>query len=127
MGNIMENGNPGNASALIPLLIFTIPIILWYLVYLWMLAEKRLNNVGNLDTNKKYLSKYTYINKDKKEQYLKENRQVKRERPPNASFFCRVDGKETFLEGPYEEQFLTKIEKIKWECKKRMREGRTKL
>jgi len=114
----MENDN---TSALIILLIFIGPVILWYLGYLWVSVRNWLNKA---DTDEKYINKYTYI---KKEQYFKGNNRVEREHPPNASFFCRVDGKETSIEGPYEEQFLTKIEKFRWENKKRekkMKKGR---
>lgn len=119
----MENGN-SNASALIILAVFTVPLILWYLGYLWTLTRNWLDNTDNLGTDKSYHSKYDYINKNKETiiaKYFKENKKIERERPPNASFFCRVDGKETKIEGPYEEQFLTRVEKIKWECKKRRR------
>ena len=121
----MENGNPRDASVLIVLAVFTIPVIL---AYLWVMVKNWLEGVDNLDTDDKYLSRYKYANnyaedKDKKTRpYLKADIQTDREHPPNASFFCRVDGKETFIEGPYEEEFLTRYESIKWSYKKKRRE-----
>ena len=120
----MENGNLRDTSALIALFIFIVPLILWYLCYLWISTKNWLNNADNLGTDERYLSKYAYNKESKIERFLKKNKQVERERPPNASFFCRINGKETKIEGPYEEQFLTKIEKIKWESKKRRRKNK---
>lgn len=129
----MENGNPRDTSMLIVLIVlavFTIPVII---AYLWVMTKNWLEGVDNLDTDNKYLSGYKYANnyvetKDKKiKSYLKEAKQTDRERPPNASFFCRVDGKETFIEGPYEEQFLTRYELIKWKYKRELKKKVIKL
>ena len=125
MGNIMENGNPRDSAVLLILAILIVPGVL---VCLWTLTKNWLERVDNLDTDDKYLSKYTYFNKCSApvENKPKGYKKIDRERPPNASFFCRVEGKETFIEGPYEEKFLTRIETIKWEVKKRRRDNRKK-
>ena len=121
----MENGNLRDISLLIALAVFTIPVIL---VYLWMMVK---NWLDGIDSSVGITNAYNYTNeyrdnhsgkyKDRKTRTYPEDKQPDRERPPNASFFCRVDGKETFIEGPYEEEFLTRYEAIKWKYKKKRR------
>lgn len=45
-----------------------------------------------------------------------------RHNPPKALFFCREEGKERSIEGPWEEVHLSSIEKTAWENKKRKNE-----
>lgn len=122
----MEKGNPRDASMIIVLSILIVPVILGYL---WTLVK---NWLEGIDSSADIANTYKYNNeyrdnhsgkyKDRKTRTYTEDKQTDRERPPNASFFCRVDGKETFIEGPYEEKFLTKYESLKWSYKKRRRE-----
>ena len=41
--------------------------------------------------------------------------------PPRATFFGRTDGKYTMIEGPYEDQYLSKWKRILWRQNKRSR------
>lgn len=122
----MGNGNPRDTSMLIALTILIAPLLL---AYLWMLVK---NWLDGIDSSVDITNKYGYNNeyrdnhsgkyKDRKTRTYLEDKRPDRKRPPNASFFCRVDGKETFIEGPYEEKFLTRYETIKWKYKKKRRE-----
>ena len=126
----MGEENPRDMSMLIILATFTVPVILWYIWYIWISTKNWLDKVDNLNTDNEYINKYAYINKsnDKKTKvYTKEVKQADRERPPNASFFSRVDGKETFIEGPYEEQFLNRYETVKWKFKERQKKLKEKV
>lgn len=40
-----------------------------------------------------------------------------RKHPPCATFFSKIDGKETQVDGPYEEKWLTRVEKWNWEIR----------
>ena len=40
-----------------------------------------------------------------------------RKHPPCATFFSRVNGEEKQVDGPYEEQWLTAIEKWNWKIR----------
>lgn len=126
----MENGNPRDTSALLVVAVFTIPVII---AYLWVLVK---NWLDGIDSSVDITNEYNYTNeyrdnhsgkyKDRKTRTYLEDKQRDRERPPNASFFCRVDGKETRMEGPYEEQFLNRYESLKWKYKKMKREDKKK-
>ena len=41
--------------------------------------------------------------------------------PPRATFFGRTNGKYTMIEGPYEDQYLSKWKRILWRQNKRNR------
>ena len=75
---------------------------------------------------KPYTNKYTvydHLNKSKKEEPAAvEPKKHHRERPPNATFFGRIDGKEIKIEGEYEEKFLNGLEILRWKLKKKRRE-----
>ena len=41
-----------------------------------------------------------------------------RKHPPCATFFSKVDGEEKQVDGPYEEKWLTAVEKWKWKARR---------
>ena len=43
---------------------------------------------------------------------------VRRKHPPCATFFSKVDGKERQVDGPYEEKWLTSVEKWNWKVRR---------
>lgn len=110
MGNIMENNN---LSGILALLILGSPLIL---LYVWLTFKMWLEKGTKGETANEYISYQAGVKSCIIEHHPKSNL---RKRPPNASFFGRVDGKEISIEGPYEEEFLNGVEAARWKLKQK--------
>ena len=87
------------------ILIIAFLATLWCVLY-YMLPEspRSYNDYADLSTS---------TNK-----YIKSLKQP-RKTPPRATFFGRIDGKSITKEGPYEENFLSYTEAMRWEREKK--------
>ena len=99
--------------------VFLIPVF----VYIWFIFKHWLDDKCDIPTHH---GRYDYYdsakNTDRKCPIINRAHLVKgmsRSRPPNASFFGRIDGKDVSVEGPYEEEFLNKHEAMLWGIKKK--------
>ena len=97
--------------------LLVIVIFLCIILYIW--TDKNSSDIGNA-TGPHYYNNYATPKKVVYDVY--KSKQVIRKKPPNATFFSRVGGKETLIEGPYEEEYLDNWEMIKWKTTKRMEE-----
>jgi len=97
--------------------IVVICIIVFMLFYIWLAFKSWIDIDESLNNGN---DAYTYITKNKHNKIIFRHRKGFRERPPNASFFGRIGGREVTLEGPYEEKFLDVYERARW--KRKMKE-----
>lgn len=120
----MGNGNVGAIGG--PEVLGFCVIVLFILpafIYAWLVFKNWID--GDTKTHHGRYPNYYNSAKDTSREPHVSNRahlkvkEMSRSRPPNASFFGRIDGKEVSTEGPYEEQFLNKQESLLWEIKKK--------
>lgn len=116
----MENGDLSSKMAFFILIMFCGPIVIVYLWcgIKWWLESKEKDALSNTYSKSQYIPSKTVYNMGNSKVKIPYNK-PDRERPPNASFFSKMDGQDYSTEGPYEEEFLTMSESIKWGNKKR--------
>lgn len=100
----------------IKVLIYIFPLILLYILLCIRITKNEASRITKRDESYNGTG-FIPAGNNKKDWYMRERTPL-RKRPPNASFFSRVDGVEKSSEGLYEEQYLGVVESIRW--KKRL-------
>lgn len=97
---------------MIKVLIYMAPLVLIYILLFIIVTRNEASHITKGDGSYND-TRCTTAGDNRRNRYTKE-RAALRERPPNASFFSRVDGVEKTSEGSYEEQYLGVVETIRW-------------
>ena len=120
----MEIGNPETYKGVISFIVmFVLPflVVSIYMVFKWAREDEK---TYNDNTYYKHKDK-TYLERERSRRIADKRAKSEnyksscRKKPPNATFFGRIDGENVSVEGPPEEKFLNRIELIKWKLLQR--------
>ena len=114
----MDPGQLNRQEVLTLLYIIVLLAVPMFFFIVYTVIECYMVSKHTAKTSKPYNSEYTMPEKTVYNMY--EDRPSFKNRPPRATFFSRINGKETLIEGPCEEDYLNSWETMRWKITKKI-------